>query len=100
MVSGHGVFVTTIGHLVGDGDLILHDSLAHDCIMGGAKLSGAKRRPFPHNDWQNLEPQLQQLRPHYKRVLIAVEGVYSMDGGSCPLPKYTELDVKSGPLPL
>src|SRR5439155_7273379 len=87
MVSGHGVFVTVIGHIVGGGDLILHDSLAHDCILGGARLSGAKRRPFPHNDWQNLEKQLQQLRPHYKRVLIAVEGVYSMDGDICPLPK-------------
>jgi 8-amino-7-oxononanoate synthase len=98
MVSGHGVFVTTIGHLVGDGDLILHDSLAHDCILGGAKLSGAKRRPFPHNDWQNLDKQLQQLRPHYKRVLIAVEGVYSMDGDICPLPKYVELKKKYGAL--
>ena len=97
-VSGHGVFVTVIGHVVGDGDLILHDSLAHDCIMGGAKLSGAKRRPFPHNDWQNLEKQLQQLRPHYKRVLIAVEGVYSMDGDICPLPKYIELKKKYGAL--
>ena len=98
MVSGHGVFVTTIGHLIGDGDLILHDSLAHDCILGGAKLSGAKRRPFPHNDWQNLEKQLQQLRPHYRRVLIAVEGVYSMDGDICPLPKFIELKKKYGAL--
>lgn len=98
MVSGHGVFVTVIGHLLGDGDLILHDSLAHDCIMGGAKLSGAKRRPFPHNDWQNLEKQLQTLRPHYKRVLIAVEGVYSMDGDIPPLPKYIELKKKYGAL--
>ncbi|HEX9577861.1 MAG TPA: aminotransferase class I/II-fold pyridoxal phosphate-dependent enzyme, partial [Myxococcales bacterium] len=98
MVSGHGVFVTVIGHMVGDGDLILHDSLAHDCILGGAKLSGAKRRPFPHNDWQALEKQLAQLRPHYKRVLIACEGVYSMDGDICPLPKYVELKKKYGAL--
>ena len=98
MVSGHGVFVTVIGHLVGDGDLILHDSLAHDCIMGGAKLSGAKRRPFPHNDWQALEKQLQQLRPHYKRVLICVEGVYSMDGDLADLPRFIELKKKYGAL--
>jgi 8-amino-7-oxononanoate synthase len=96
MVSGHGVFVTVIGHLMGDGDLILHDSLAHDCIMGGAKLSGAKRRPFPHNDVAALERQLEQLRPHYKRVLIAVEGVYSMDGDICPLPEYIRLKKKYG----
>src|SRR5205814_3085988 len=79
MVSGHGVFVTVIGHMMGPQDLILHDSLAHDCIMGGSKLSGAKRRPFPHNDPDALEKQLAQLRPHYRRVLIAVEGVYSLD---------------------
>ena len=98
MVSGHGAFVTTIGHMVGQNDLILHDSLAHDCIMGGARLSGAKRRPFPHSDWQALEKQLAQLRPHYRRVLIAVEGVYSMDGDITPLPKFIELKKRYGAL--
>src|SRR5205807_7693753 len=97
-VGGHATNVGTIGHLMGPGDLILHDSLAHDCILGGAKLSGAKRRPFPHNDWQALEKQLAQLRPHYKRVLIACEGVYSMDGDICPLPRYIELKKKYGAL--
>jgi 8-amino-7-oxononanoate synthase len=94
MVSGHGVFVTTIGHLMGPNDLILHDSLAHDCILGGSKLSGAKRRPFPHNDFEALERQLAQLRPHYRRVLIAVEGVYSMDGDIAPLPEFIRLKKK------
>ncbi|HYZ90641.1 MAG TPA: aminotransferase class I/II-fold pyridoxal phosphate-dependent enzyme, partial [Myxococcales bacterium] len=93
-VSGHGVFVTVIGHMMGPQDLILHDSLAHDCIMGGSKLSGAKRRPFPHNDPDALEKQLAQLRPHYRRVLIAVEGVYSMDGDIAPLPRFIELKKK------
>ncbi|HEY2028412.1 MAG TPA: aminotransferase class I/II-fold pyridoxal phosphate-dependent enzyme [Myxococcales bacterium] len=95
-VSGHGVFVTTIATLVKDGDLVLHDALAHDCIMAGAKLSGAKRRPFPHNDWRALEKQLATLRPHYRRVLIAIEGVYSMDGDSPDLPKFIELKKKYG----
>jgi 8-amino-7-oxononanoate synthase len=95
-VSGHGVFVTTIATLMKDGDLVLHDALAHDCIMTGAKLSGAKRRPFPHNDWRSLEKQLQQLRPHYRRVLIAIEGVYSMDGDFPELPKFIELKKKYG----
>ena len=95
-VSGHGVFVTTIATLVKDGDLVLHDALAHDCILAGAKLSGAKRRPFPHNDWRALEKQLQQLRGHYRRVLIAVEGVYSMDGDSPELPRFVELKKKYG----
>src|SRR5207245_4192486 len=72
------------------------DALAHDCIVSGAKLSGAKRRPFPHNDWRALEKQLQQLRPHYRRVLIAIEGVYSMDGDFPDLPRFIELKKKYG----
>ncbi len=95
-VSGHGVFVTTIATLVKDGDLVLHDALAHDCILAGAKLSGAKRRPFPHNDFRALEKQLQQLRPHYRRVLVAIEGVYSMDGDVPDLPRFVELKKKYG----
>jgi 8-amino-7-oxononanoate synthase len=93
-VSGHATNVTTVGHIVGPGDLILHDALAHDSILQGAKLSGAKRRPFPHNDFDALDKALTALRPHYRRVLIAVEGVYSMDGDITELPRVIELKKK------
>ena len=46
-VGGHATNETTIGHLFGPGDLILHDALAHNSIIQGAILSGAPRRPFP-----------------------------------------------------
>ena len=55
-VGGHAANETTIGHLFGPGDLILHDALAHNSIVQGAMLSGARRRPFPHNDWQAARP--------------------------------------------
>ncbi len=86
MVGGHATNETTIGHLVGPGDLILHDALSHNSIVQGAILSGARRRAFPHNDWQELESVLAEVRSSYRRVLIVVEGVYSMDGDypSCP----------------
>ncbi len=95
-VSGHATNVTVIGHVVGAQDLILHDALAHDSIIGGAKLSGAKRRPFPHNDWEALDRALTQLRPHYRRVLICIEGTYSMDGDIPDLPKFIEVKKKHG----
>ena len=79
-VGGHATNVTVIGHLFGPQDLILHDSLAHDSILGGARLSGARRRAFPHNDLDALEQLLVEHRGRARRVLIAVEGVYSMDG--------------------
>ncbi len=94
LVSGHATNVTVIGHVVGAGDLIVHDALAHDSIIGGAKLSGAKRRPFPHNDWEALDRMLTNLRPHYRRVLICIEGTYSMDGDIPELPKFIELKKK------
>jgi acyl transferase domain-containing protein/7-keto-8-aminopelargonate synthetase-like enzyme/NAD(P)-dependent dehydrogenase (short-subunit alcohol dehydrogenase family) len=94
LVSGHATNVTVIGHIVGAGDLILHDALAHDSIIQGAKLSGAKRRPFPHNDFAALDRMLTSLRPHYRRVLVCIEGTYSMDGDIPELPKFIEVKKK------
>ena len=91
MVGGHATNETTIGHLVGPGDLILHDALSHNSIVQGAILSGARRRAFPHNDWQELEAILSEVRASYRRVLVVVEGVYSMDGDYPELPKFIEV---------
>ena len=91
MVSGHGTNETTIGHLFGPGDLILHDVLAHNSIVQGCILSGARRRPFAHNDWEAAESLLKKYRRDYRRVLIAIEGVYSMDGDVPNLPKFIEI---------
>lgn len=93
-VGGHATNETTIGHVVGAGDLILHDSLAHNSIVQGSILSGARRRPFPHNDWQELDAILNEVRHDYRRVLIAIEGVYSMDGDFPELPKFIEIKKK------
>lgn len=90
-VSGHATNVTTVGHLFDKNDLVLHDSLIHDSVFQGIKLSGAARRPFPHNDLVALERLLGQIRPHYRRCLIVVEGIYSMDGDLCDLPRLIEL---------
>ncbi|MFE7745047.1 aminotransferase class I/II-fold pyridoxal phosphate-dependent enzyme [Nocardia sp. NPDC057455] len=86
LVGGHSTNVTIIGHLVGPQDLVIHDSLAHDSIMQGCKLSGATRRPFPHNDHAALDALLSEIRHQYRRVLILIEGVYSQDGDIPDLP--------------
>ena len=96
MVGGHATNETTIGHLVGAGDLIVHDSLAHNSIVQGALLSGARRRPFPHNDFEALDRMLGEIRSQYRRVLIAIEGVYSMDGDFADVPRFIEVKKKHG----
>ena len=92
--GGHATNQSVVGHLVGTGDLIVHDSFAHNSIIEGAKLSGARRRPFDHNDWAQLDSILQQIRKEYRRVLIAIEGLYSMDGDYPDLPKFVEVKNK------
>ncbi len=100
LVSGHATNVAVIGHLFGPEDLVVHDSLAHDCIVTGARLSGARRLPFPHNDMAALDALLARERPKARRALIAVEGVYSMDGDLAPLAEIVALKRKHDALVL
>ncbi len=90
-VGGHATNESVIGHLVGPGDLVLQDALAHNSIVQGALLSGARRRPFTHNDWQAADRLLAQFRHEYRRVLLVIEGVYSMDGDFPDLPSFIEV---------
>jgi len=80
-----------IGHVVGPGDLVLHDALAHNSLLQGAILSGARRRPFPHNDGAAAEAILAQVRTQYRRVLVVIEGISSMDGDYADLPQFVGL---------
>jgi len=89
--GGHATNETIIGHLVGPQDLIVHDAFAHNSIVQGAILSGARRRPFKHNDWRDLFEILKDARRDFRRVLIAVEGLYSMDGDYPDLPRFVEV---------
>ena len=90
-VGGHATNETVICHVVGPGDLVLHDAFAHNSLLQGAILSGARRRPFPHNDFKAAEAILAQVRGQYRRVLVVIEGIYSMDGDFSDLPQFIGL---------
>ncbi len=90
-VGGHATNVSLLGHLLGPKDVLVHDSLAHDCILGGAQQAACRRRSFPHNDVEALDRILDDIRPNARRVLIAVEGIYSMDGDIAPLDRIVEI---------
>jgi 8-amino-7-oxononanoate synthase len=87
-VSGHATNVTTIGYLFGPKDLVVHDSLIHNSVIEGIQLSGAARRSFLHNDAAALDALLGDIRGQYERVLIVIEGIYSMDGDIPDLPAF------------
>ncbi|KAI0979593.1 hypothetical protein GJ496_007418 [Pomphorhynchus laevis] len=93
---------TSIPTLVGKGCLILSDELNHSSIVLGCKLSGAVIKVFRHNDLLDLERKLKEyiisgnprtLRP-WKKILIIVEGIYSMEGTISPLPQLIALKNK------
>lgn len=90
-VSGHATNVSTIGYLFGPKDLVIHDSLIHNSVLQGIQLSGATRRSFPHNDSGALDQILAEIRGQFERVLIVVEGLYSMDGDLCDLPALIDI---------
>lgn len=91
MVSGHATNVTTIGHLLGPKDLVLADAFIHNSITEGVRLAGATRLTFRHNDLDHLEELLSANRHKFGRALVAVEGLYSMDGDSPPLGRLVRL---------
>lgn len=95
-VSGHSTNVSTIGHLMGESDLILYDSLCHNSIQVGMKLSGASRRAFPHNDMAALEALLEENRARFRNALIVTEGLFSMDGDIPPLDVLIALKRRFG----
>jgi 8-amino-7-oxononanoate synthase len=89
--SGYAANVGIIPTFAGEGDLILADELSHACIWAGAQLSKARVLAFRHNDPDDLERLLKRERGGARHVLVATEGVFSMDGDLAPLTALTGL---------
>ena len=83
--------LTFLSSFMHDGDFIVYDALSHNSIAEGVALSRAESKAFPHNDLQALENILQRVQDKYNKVLIVVEGVYSMDGDIAPIPEFVRL---------
>ncbi|MFT6542272.1 MAG: 8-amino-7-oxononanoate synthase [Maricaulis maris] len=89
--SGYLANLAITPALVGSGDIIFVDTLAHACLHAGARLSGARVEVFPHNDMAALEAMLKTLRPDHRHAMILTDGVFSMDGDLAPLPDMMAL---------
>jgi len=95
-VSGHATNVNIVGNFCGKNDLILYDALAHNSIEQGCRLSDATTKPFPHNNIAALEHILKAQRRFFEKVLIVIEGAYSMDGDIADVPAFVALKKKYG----
>jgi 8-amino-7-oxononanoate synthase len=83
--SGYLANMGIIPALIGAGDLVLIDELAHACLWAGARLSRATVMPFRHSDLAHVRLLLDQHRARHGRALIATDGVFSMDGDLAPI---------------
>jgi len=88
--------------LVSKGCLIISDGLNHASLVAGCRSSGAKIKVFEHNDTKDLEKTVRsaiidgQPKTHrpWKKILIVVEGIYSMEGEICKLKEIVEIKKK------
>ena len=86
-----GLFET----LLGPEDAIISDELNHASIIDGVRLCKAKRYRYKNNNMEDLRAQLVAAREAgAKKIIIATDGVFSMDGNVCPLDKIYELAQK------
>jgi serine palmitoyltransferase len=93
---------TSLPALVGKGCLIISDELNHSSIRFGSRLSGAMVRMYKHNDMVHLEKLLREVisqgqpRTHrpWKKILLVVEGLFSMEGTLVNLPAIMTLKLK------
>lgn len=96
---GYATNATVFASLVDKHCLVVSDELNHASIRFGVRVSGAVIKIFKHNNMHDLEnllrEQISQGQPKthrpWKKILVVVEGLYSMEGTMCNLPKLVEL---------
>jgi 8-amino-7-oxononanoate synthase len=109
--TGYMANIGVLNALLGEGDQVFEDKLNHASLLDGGLSSGANFQRFLHNDVKSLEkkisssrrrpgsPSEAELDPGLRRDdaarrLIAVDGVFSMDGDLAPLPELSALAQK------
>ncbi len=110
--SGYAAALGVLPAVVGPGDCVVLDRLAHACLVDAARLSGARLRVFRHNDLNDLERILRWTdearvrgfrsetaaagggRIEPGRVLVVTESVFSMDGDRAPLREIVALKTR------
>lgn len=90
--SGYDANIAAITSLFGPNDVAILDQYAHQSIQDGVRMAGCGLHRFRHNDMQNLEHRIKQVRERgAERILVAVDSVFSMDGDQAPLANLIEI---------
>ena len=91
--TGYTANLGLLGSLIGADDAAVVDSAAHASLVDGARYSEGSLRAFRHNRPNSLRRTLRtwRERPDSGGVLVAVDGIYSMEGDKAPLPEIAQL---------
>ena len=89
-ISGYLTNVSVVAQLVGRSDAVVVESGAHNSIVTGARLSGARSITFANGEWGELDNLMQADRRTFNRGLLVGEGLYSMDGAKLDLARAVE----------
>ncbi len=89
--TGYMANVGVIPALLGPDDVLVSDELNHASIIDGARLARCQVAVFRHGDVVSLAETLDAVVPHARRCLVAVDGVYSMDGDLAPIAEIVKL---------
>ncbi len=89
--TGYMANVGVIPAIVGEGDVLVSDELNHASIIDGARLARCEVAVFRHGDVDAFAETLARVRPRARRLLVAVDGVYSMDGDVSPIAEIVKL---------
>jgi len=98
--TGYMANLGVIPALADEGDVVVSDALNHASIVDGCRLSRAAVRVFEHGNPDALQEALEDVAPRHRRVLVALDGVYSMDGDVAPLERMVPLAKRHGAIVL
>lgn len=91
--TGYTANLGLLSALVGPGDAAVLDSAAHASLVDGARFAEGALRAFRHNRPNSLRRTLRSWReqPDSGGVLVAIDGIYSMEGDWAPVPEIATL---------
>jgi 8-amino-7-oxononanoate synthase len=88
--TGFQTNLATMQGILGRHDIVFSDRQNHASLLDGVRLSFATEKRFRHNDMEHLEKLLSDADPDAGKIIVT-DGVFSMEGDLCNLPKIVEL---------